>query len=224
MPTKPAVKAVKKTAVKAPPSNLIRFLSTVTLINSAVFAKSTPAVQTSTFADAAKAGKPVEVVADFMTLQNANAIRDSLLAGKDVSRELEFNAIKLTDADKTALSAVGPILAKIAGVGPAYPWAEGTPTRMTFTDQRITRGGHWISVTAAKALWMRASRYWSNPSLSARAPTEQSIARYDTSESCTKYCTFRRDRLNIGCQSISRVDVEAIAKHYGWAPTIYKPK
>ena len=217
-PAKP--KAIKKVVV--PPSNLIRVLTSVALINSAQFAKETPAVQTATLGQSG--GKPIEFVPDFLALMDATKIRNDLLAGKDVTRELEFNAIKLTEADFTALKAVGPILTKIASVGPTYPWVDGTPRRMTFTDRRVTRNGHWISIEAAKALWVKASRFWSNQTSSARAPAETRIESVYTSELNSKYCNFQKNSVTIGCQTISRVDVEAIAKHYGWAPTMFKPK
>jgi hypothetical protein len=99
------------------PSNLFRRLSAVLLINTAEFSKASPTTQTKTIASAD--GLPVEFVADFFDLGNKRIIRDKLLSGKDVSRELEFNGVKLDAEELKALDPIKPVLAKIEAIGPA---------------------------------------------------------------------------------------------------------
>jgi hypothetical protein len=75
------------------PSNLFRRLTTVLLVNATEFARATTKAQTALIAEA---GLPVEFVTDFFDLGNKRIIRDKLLAGTDVSRELEFNGVMLS--------------------------------------------------------------------------------------------------------------------------------
>lgn len=100
------------------PSNLFRKLSAVLLINSSEFAKATPKIQTSVLVE--NAGLPVEFVTDFFDLSSKRAIRDKLLAGKDVSRELEFNEVTLDAEELRALDLIKPVLEKIEAIGPVW--------------------------------------------------------------------------------------------------------
>lgn len=206
-----AVPAVEK------PSKLFRQLSTIFLVSSVEFARQAAKTQTNTLA---KAKTPIEFVPDFNQLQNKTRIREALLAGADVSRELEFNGIELTEEDRAAMKAVIPILQKIAGMGPSYPWLpEEHFANFTFSEDRIQRGlnnDHKISRLSAKKIWDAGSLYWSG----GKKPS-QIRAKSGGYYTDSRYATFRENGVDIGCQSLTRAEVEFVARNYGWDPVVF---
>lgn len=186
---------------------MFRELTSVFLIDSSEFAKAAPVDQTKTLL--LSNGKNVLFVKSFKQLESRRAIRDNLLAGKDISVELEFNQIELSDEDRRVISLIGPILDRI-GAGALYKWVSGKASKMDFGPQRINRGGYTIGLKSAKNLWDRASKAWHTdtfvPGINVQASGYNRTAE------------FFPDEIKIGCQSIPRVDVEAIAQHYGWEP------
>lgn len=201
----------KKTKVKGP-SNLFRVLSNVFLVNSTAFAAANSTEQTSTLALAA--GKPIEFVQNFTTLSDRRIIREGLLSGRDVSREMEFNGIVLSPAELQMLKAINPILVKIGIIGPNYPWLKETSTSgkgITFGVNRINRDGHYSSKSVAAKIWMRASKYWSGGS---RPPDHAET--FDGNET-SRNVRYAKKSVAVGCQIIPRLDLELIARHYGWS-------
>lgn len=213
MATKAKIAAAAAPAVPEK-SKLFRVLSSVVLINSEEFAKQTPKKQADVFL--ACEGKPPKFVSSFFDLQNPVVLRDALLSGRDVSLELEFNEIELSAEEMSALKAVKPILAKIAEIGPLYPWltAEDHNANITFNTDTIRRNNYTITHTVAKAIWAKASEYWSG----GKRPAET----YQTSG--FKYLRFEKTMVSIGCQNITRGEVEFIARTLGWAPTVHVAK
>lgn len=200
------------------PSNLFRRLSAVLLINTAEFAKAAPTTQTKTIA--AADGLPVEFVADFLDLGNKRIIRDKLLSGKDVSRELEFNGVKLDAEELQALDLIKPVLAKIEAIGPSYPWLpvvdHSATIKFTGTDKRtINRNGHTLSRSVAEMIWKKASRFWSGGG----RPASYDV-RTDGYGYANKTASFTATHVSIGCQTIERSEVEFIARHYGFEPVV----
>jgi hypothetical protein len=204
------VAATAKTEAKKS-SPLIRLLSTVCLISSSAFAKLSAATQTKTLGEAN--GLPIEFVPDFVALSNRHAIRDALLAGKDVSRELEFNEIVLDETELTALKSIMPILTKINGIGPVYPWLPSSQFDGDCGTVHITRNGYKITVARAKAIWLKASKFWSG----GKRPSEHYTDAHTSSYNKT---TYYADYVKIGCQSVPRTDLEALARHYNWDPVV----
>lgn len=214
----------KKTPATTPaaaekPSNLFRKLTRVFLVNSAKFVTSPPSVQTNTLKKAD--GLPIEFVADFFSLSNRKVIREALLQGKDVSRELEFNGVVLSPEELSAIDLVKPILEKIEGIGPSYPWLEPLEFPSILLPAsgtgKITRGGHTVSVATAKRIWQKASKFWS--SQSETTPTRHEIKANSSYYSSTRVI-YVRDAVKVGCQTIPRAEVEFIARKMGWEPEI----
>lgn len=92
-------------------NNILRILSTGAVISSATFAKQTPVKQTEILA--LVSGKPVAFVDSFTKLSNTKKLAERLLAGEDVSMELEFNSITLSDDEKDGLTKVRPLLERL---------------------------------------------------------------------------------------------------------------
>lgn len=193
-------------------SKTIRVLSNVALISSASFGKATPAEQTAALTTAA--GKPVVFVADFPSLLNKKALVDKLLAGEDVQMLLEFNEIELTPEEFAMVSRISPILEKIRGKVPAYPWLEEKEfNTFTQTVSSIRRNGYSVGKKTAKLAWDRASAYWCGV-MSKPATRQMSMDGYN------RELVITQEYIKSGCQEVSRQEVEHIARKMGWEPNV----
>jgi hypothetical protein len=212
--TKP--KAGKSASEK--PSKLFRRLSAVLLINSSEFATQTPTAQTATLTKAE--GLPILFVPNFVALSDKRAIREKLLSGQDVTTELEFNGINLTDDDRVALKAVLPVLEKIGAIGPSYPWApeaaEALVSNLKLESNKVRRAGHVLGKMSCNFIWKKASHYWSGGPKPGVHGTRTDGYSYNNRD-----VTYRPDEVVIGCQTISRAEVEYIARHFGWEPVVF---
>jgi hypothetical protein len=198
------------------PSNLFRRLSTVLLVNSSAFAAASPTMQTGVLTE--NSGLPVLFVASFSELSNRKLIRDKLLRGDDVSRELEFNGIELSDEERRVLALVTPILEKIGAIGPKYPWLpeKDFSHEILFVkhggSDRIKRSGNYIGKSTASRIWNKAAPFW--------AGMTAKPARHDVPTNGASYnnrdVNYNDDGVVIGCQTVARAEVEFIARHYGW--------
>lgn len=197
-------------------SNLYRALSAVFLINSAAFSKATVPQQTETLMKTE--GKPVVFVENFVKFSDRRALRDGLLAGKDVSTELEFNGIDLTREEQAALVAVRPVLEKISGLKGGYPWVGGEAAAFKVSGSSIRfnskYSNHSIGLKTAKKIWDRASAFWAG-AIAAPGSHYESASGYSS-----RLVEYSPSHVKIGCQTISRVDVEAVALNQGWEPNI----
>jgi hypothetical protein len=216
MATKKAPTTVSKSTAEKP-SNLFRRLSAVLLVNTAEFTKATPATQTKTIA--AAEGLPVEFVTDFLDLGNKRLIRDKLLSGRNVGRELEFNDVTLSDDELKALELIKPILAKIEGIGPSYPWLPVKDFKGTIecTKDRVKRNGHTVGKAVAKRIWDKASKFWSGGPM----PSSNEVAT-DGHGWGNRTASYSKDAVTIGCQTIPRVEVEYIARCYNFEPIVFE--
>jgi hypothetical protein len=203
-----------KAPAKDKPSNLFRVLPVagIFLVNSTEFAKQAATSQTKLLASTAHA---VRFVTNFADLSNRRLIRDALLSGKNVSLELEFNGLELSEDEVAALKAVSPVLKKIDAIGPVYPWlpAQNFP-EIIFNAGGVIRNGYSITETVAKAIWRRTSRYWGGGNKPGDTYQTSGIGGY------SKTIQYRSDSISIGCQTISRAEVEFIARYYGWDPVV----
>lgn len=214
---------VKKVATPRKPkpvlSNVYRLLSSSFIVNAEAFANASVAEKNATML-ANTTNQPIQFITNFVDLTNGTMIRDKLLAGGDVSLELEFNGVKLTDAEQAALTAVAPVLAKLMAIKPSYPWkpARKYPnTRMGETS--IDRGGYEIDVAVAKKIWQKASKRWGSE-VNNKKKTSGTANFSEYISGRTRYIYIYADRVAIGCQSVMRSEVEAIARHYKWSPSI----
>jgi hypothetical protein len=191
-------------------------LSSVFLVSSAVFATLSAAKQTATLAEAG--GLPVEFLPDFVALSSRAVIRDKLLTGSDISRELEFNGVTLDAEELRAILLVKPVLAKIQAIGPKYPWLKPVDHSdkwklMNSIVQRLN--GNYVSMAMAKGMWKTASAYWGGGEKSVSRQVRTNGSYYaDRTFSVTS------DSIKIGCNTIPREEVEWLARHFGWEPNI----
>jgi hypothetical protein len=203
--------------VELPMTEISKKLSMCLLVSSREFAKQKPAKQTEILTTAGS--EPIVFVDDFLSLKNKKQLLERLLAGEDVSMELEFNEITLSEEERTTLSAVQPILDRIGvEMTPPYTWVEPTETEKrniagyTFNEASIRRGsGYSCAVVQAKKIWDKASKFWATGKKDRFSEMSFLGGYWKTPSVSVK-------TLTLGCQKISRAEVEAIAKHYGWEP------
>lgn len=199
-------------------SNLFRALTSVFLVNSAAFAKATPVEQTEALTQTE--GKLVLFVDSFAALGNTRKLRDRILAGDDVSMELEFNGIELSASELATLSAVRPILERIGGLKGNYPWVEQSGKALAnvkfVSDTTIQINGYNMTMNGAKFVFDRATKYWSG------GPKPSEVSRSIAGRN--RYVSVSKDSVNVGCQSCSRETVEAIGQQMGWEPVIFGDK
>lgn len=196
---------------------IYRELSNCLLISADQFARQTPSKQSSIVLRAN--GKPVKFVANFLELANLRKLRDNLLLGKDVSIELEFNKIDLTSEDFSVIDAFRPVLAKIMATVPTYPWLpeETFPNisvqrKPNGEPKRIQRNNHDIGIETAKNIWNKASAFWAG---GAKPNNHQVMKSYYGSGHRVGYS---ENSVSVGCQTITRAEVEHIARLMNWEP------
>ncbi len=203
-----------KAAAEPKPSKLFRALSSVFLINSEQFAQQKAPAQTNLLA---KAGSlPIKFVANFRALQDKRRIREALLAGQNVDVELEFNGLTLTEEEKAAMVAIRPVLEKIGNLGPVYPWLPEADCSHMFIikPNNIRREGYTMTKGKAQAYFETASTFWSG----GPQPKNGTHSVRDGYYSTNKTVSYHPEAIKIGCQTISRSEVEWLARHLGWEP------
>lgn len=192
---------------------LYHVLTTALLVDSSVFNKARPAEQTA--AILAANGKPVVFCDSLATLKSRKRLRDKLLAGEDVTIELEVCGIELSQDDLAVLRAVRPLLERIGTT--AYPWLPEefwsqeftTACQGTIIRRSSSQGNYNISVKAAKRAWTFASRYWQD---GIKPEQNIEVAAYGYRRDLEIY----DDRVQIGCQTITRGKVEYLARLFNW--------
>lgn len=214
---KTKVKAAKaaETPAKEGPSKIYRVLSTVMLVNSEEFAKAGPLKQTKTLKEAG--GLPIEFVENFHDLANRRIIRDKLLSGEDISRELEFNNVVLTPEEVAAFAAITPVLKKIEEIGPQYDWLPkaGIDITVTVSGSKVCKAHHFVSKAIAKGIWDKASRFWSGGD----KPNSHYV-RANGSYSANHQVLYARESVAVGCQRITRAELEHVARLLKWEPNL----
>lgn len=198
-------------------SDVFKLLSTALIISSAEFARLTPAKQTEVLTSSS--GKPVVFVPTFASLKNRNSIVKRLLAGEDVTMELEFNEVELTDDEKKLFASIKPVIDRLTeALSSGYVWVEPTTEEAAkIKKYRYASGyiyndntGYHIKEASAKKVWEKASKYWATGK---KGDALKITVQYDN-----RSVTANDDGVKIGCQQISRAEVEAVALHFGWEP------
>jgi hypothetical protein len=213
--------------------NVVRVLSNSVVVSSFKFGKLTASKHTEIIANAT--GNPNLFNDTFGTLTNKKRIVDRLLGGEDVSVELEFNEISLTGEELTALKMVRPIIEKIRGsqfngyqfVNPntaEQKRIDGIKIPMSGSGSVYNAAGHQIGCKPLKEIWNKASVWWQG----AKTPrnTYVSAGGYSRREVVFATATeggsgFSDDRyIKIGCQNVSRAELEYVAQALGWEPAV----
>lgn len=210
--------------------NTVRVLSSAVVVSSLMFGKLPASKQTEILANTT--GKPLLFVDSFGAFTNKKRIIDRLLAGEDVSVELEFNNIELTAEELTALKVVKPVIEKIRGAKlNGYEFVTPNATE----EQRIRScsvpstgsgsvrnyGGYTIGCKPLKEIWDKASAWWQggpvpNSMYVAAGGYRSRTVEFVKASGSSGYSDDRY--IKIGCQNVSRAEIEHVAQTLGWEP------
>ncbi len=149
----------------------------------------------------------------FAGLTDYHTILTKLKQGEDVRFELTYLEIEMTPEQEAAIkgyhAAVKPVVAAIMALIPPYPFAtvEGkVPVRK---GSRYSRGDYYASAADLQRLWNKASKLWSG--------IRESIGgEYMSIGNHNKTVYYYTDRIEIGCQTIRRWELEQVAVAEGW--------
>lgn len=224
--------ALKNIKPKAPPSNVIRLLSTVAVINNAAFDNLTLVKRTEALSKAN--GKPVLFVPSFGDLSNPTRLIDSVIAGKeDALMRLEFNGIEMTAEESETVrkftAFVDRVRNSLGELGYKY-LEEGDQTfekNFSMDGNRIiaknpTGNTSKAGMTRASAnrLWKFASYFWHNGEHLKDLPKRISGISGAWMDSSMHKLTITEKEVRIGCTTVTRLQVELVAKKFEWEPTI----
>lgn len=155
---------------------------------------------------------------DLSEITNGRKVLERLKAGEDVSLELAFHEIKLPrnfeEISQKYRAAVEQIEQSLLAVMPVYPFAENkgeSVLKLTGTqNQWVTNGNYKCSIFMAKRLWRLVARFWAGK---VDLPPE---TRWETIGGHYRAVKFSENAVNIGCQTITRWQVEQLALELGW--------
>ncbi len=163
-------------------------------------------------------GKVVVFVDTFMSFYSSEAILNRMAQGKDITLDLNFHGITITDEEKSVIRGISNLMRRIKEeIKVNYPWETLTESDhrrikdIKLNKTNIRRGEYSIGNKLAEKVWNRASRYWAgytqNPP-SFRSP----VSGYYNKE-----IMVEQNSVKIGCQTITRAEVEYVARERGWA-------
>jgi len=197
------------------------FGSTV-FVNGSVFAALSAEDKGKTASGFVKTRGVIEFLDNFSRFTDTKKIKVRLLNGEDVTQELEFNGITLDPEFKTTFEAfkkvLDPVVKALDLVGPGvpdYPFAEAKNKPLVVSDcgSYVGNGIHQIGIKVAQEIWCRASKSW------AVAGKRLPGSRYESLQGPvwrSEYVYFRKNYIEIGCQTIYRDQVEQLALKMGW--------
>lgn len=152
---------------------------------------------------------------NFNRFKDIDGIKAKLRLGEDVSMELAFHGITpqpaLAEAYKAYLSLLEPMLDQIEALRPPYPFVphDGKPDlEVTSSNSHVRNGSYKVTIRQAKIIWDRAASLWNSGTRPER--TEVSADGYH------RNVTFNQNSIEIGCQTVSRSQVERLALKMGW--------
>lgn len=140
----------------------------------------------------------------------------------------ETSGVQLTDDEKAAVKAIESIRAKFEATfglpTPPYPFAavpEGVDpmakltVKTTGSRPTVTRGNYTISLKRAKILWLQASKLWL-ANETKKQTGRLAYGTYTTYAGYSRSPDIRPNSIDIGCQTINRYELEALALNQGW--------
>lgn len=210
---------------------------TVTVLTSAVIVdvgqfKKLNALQ---YAEAYKtitdANKPVKFIADMRDYTDEERINKNITEGKFLPEHMElYLGRPMTDAEEKSINTLAAAMATVKKllVGDAVLYKNFAPVPLNqdigatvkFEKDQIVRNNYSASHEACRRIWTKVSRHWTNKT------TGRFLVRASMSGSTGRAVVVYDDRIEIGCQSISRWQVEQIAIRLGFveAPKAEAPK
>ena len=200
------------------------------IVDSSVFNKLDSAGKTEAFT---KFTGNVQFRDNFLTFTNKKSISDRLMRGEDVSSELAYHGIiyptGFVQIREQYLLAAAPILEGLAPNPSAYPFAQTpnpAPIPTEYSDVRCTRGSYSIKTLTLKRIWDRVSprwvKFWSEENQTAEKKKRWSSLKGEHHPGSTldggpsRYVSFFNNSIEIGCQTITRFELEQAALHFGW--------
>jgi len=176
---------------------------------------------------------PFLYVETFSSLSDLKVLKQKLLNGEDCSIELAYNGLTapadLSRVRNLYLETVAPVLAAIEAIKPVYPFAEyKTLPKVTTDGTYAIRDSHRIKLTTLQKVWKRASPLWAKHWLDTnldkngnrknwRSPESVYINGSDIAPSAAgRYFEIKSGHVSIGCQTITRQELEQFALSQGW--------
>lgn len=202
--------------------NVIRTLSTGTIISSKAFGQLDAVKQTETLATAQAANKPFVFVDSFSKLADTRKLAERLLAGEDVAMELEFNSVELSDEERKGLDLVRPLLERLKNLKPSgYPWLSDEEIKkagdaefyhLSRYDSKVydTTASHSIQKAQIKRIWDAHVKFM----LTGEKPITRHCVRMSYSNRHVNH--LDNGAVKIGCTTISLAGVQAVARHFGF--------
>ena len=154
---------------------------------------------------------------DFSVILNVRSVLSRLKAGADVSAELAFHEVELPKDFAETSAKYHELIKKVEtaldALKPSYPFVEddGTPDLTLFGAQNryISNGSYKCPVGTAKKLWGRAAAYWADYTL-------KPSSAYSDICGYSRHIVYREKQIEIGCQTISRSQIERLALQLNW--------
>jgi hypothetical protein len=150
----------------------------------------------------------------------ATSKEDNLQFAKNIGMTLNYVDIGILQAYGQIKQQVVDFFTALREAGkPDYAFAEGSEEqKLNFRTngsrgrQVQTPGGYWIGETSARRLWDACFAFWSDPENTRTSVSGPSIRHSDYSRSSTIY----RGTVNVGCQTMTRYQVEQAALKFGF--------
>lgn len=152
---------------------------------------------------------------NFNRFKDLNGLKAKLRLGEDVSMELAYHGItpcpELQSAYQAYLDLLNPLLDQIEALRPPYPFAanpQGKP-KLEFTNTHVKNGsGYKLTLRQAKLIWDQAAPFWA----SGKRPERLDVQ----ADGYSRGVSFYDNHIEIGCQNVSRWQVEQLALQMGW--------
>ena len=204
----------------------------VSVIDNAAFNAMSISDKTKTLG---KLNPPFLYVENFGQLCDLNRIKKKMLLGEDVTLELQFNGLDVpTDlafVRQRYMDTIAPVLATLAGMRPVYPF-DNIPndrSKITVDETFARRGSHKVKITMLLKIWKKMApkwaKHWDDKNVNANGKRRRfSSVEYDyesgdaigDSSNSSRHINYYANRVEIGCQTIHRYELEQFALTMGW--------
>lgn len=195
-------------------TDLFKVLSAVVLVNAPVFRKVSANNLPKAFADLNESGKPLIFEENITKLTHTPSVITRMSQGEDVSISLELLDVALSPIEQSAIRLYHQIIERLKpATGPYYPFAEAPANFVLFDHIKInsktmTRNGYSSSISVAERVWKVCYKYW----LGLSTDTKMS----GSFDGYSRNVKISDKFVEVGCQTINRYEIEALALHLGW--------
>lgn len=181
-----------------------------------------PNKMTDFMAEIATSGKPIRVIDNipyFFSTKNVLACVDEVDL-ESLKLIAEHRKMMITDEEYDLMARMKELkvslIARIEATKPDYPfakvpagWSVETNLHINKTTVSRIRGDYSITIKNLEKLWNIASKKWAvDETATDRMPVNAS--------GYSRTAIVGKNKIEIGCQSIERFELEQIAVHFGW--------